>query len=1849
MTNYAEAEPEGVEPVAIVGMACRLPGAADVEELWRNLVDGVVPMRTLSRDELLAAGVAADVADDPAYVPVTYPLDEMESFDHDLFGMSRREATFADPQIRLFIELAHSALEHAGYDPRSYAGDIGVYGGAGTGKYLWGHLYRNRRLMELAVDTLGMSTANLPDFVTTTTSYRLGLRGPSVNVYTACSTSLVALHLACEALRAGECELALAGGTSVELPHNVGYTHSEGSVESADGRCRPFDAGATGTVWASGGAMVLLKRLSDAVADGDPVHAVVLGNAINNDGAAKIGFSAPSVDGQSAAIAAALGAAGVDPRTVSYIEAHGTGTALGDPIEVAALSAVYGRNTDETGWCGLGSLKSNMGHLSQAAGVAGVIKTALALGRGLIPPSVGFESPNPAIDFASSPFYVNTTLSKWDTGPTPRRAAVSSFGIGGTNAHVVLEEPPARVRTPSTRSAHVVQVSARTPEALAAAVDRLAGHLAEHPDLDLADVAHTLRAGRRAYVHRTAVVARDTVDAAGALAAPRRSLTGAGNHLPPNVVWLFSGQGSQYAGMGAELYRAEPVFRSTVDECADVLGDGLGTDLRELIFATGPAADERLRHTGLTQPALFTVEYALARLWWSWGVVPNAMVGHSIGEYVAATVAGVFAAPDALRLVATRGRLMQALPAGSMLAVQLAEDELAGRLPAGLAIAVVNGPGACVVSGPTDELDAFAAELTAARVSSRALRTSHAFHSPMMEPILAAFTAAVADTPRSAPVLPFLSNVTGDWITTEAATDPSYWAGQLRGTVRFGDSVARLVGTGDEWAFVELGPGRQLAGLTRMQTAKTTPVLPTIPGRGEKGDPLATCYTAAAHLWAHGVDLDPRALGERAQRVPLPGYPYQRVRCWVEPDMELVPAGQAAPVVRPAPADATRREIDEWIQAPVWRQLAPRAVADPAPRCLAFTAGPRGDRLVDALRAAGTEVVEVRPGDAFAADADGYRLRPAAPEDYVRLAGAGVPERVVHAWALDARDSQDTVFFSLLHLVQAAIAAGATGDARVHVDAVTAGAYEVVGGDAVDPAGATVAGIALTAGHESGSVTVRHVDIDADADIGADLTAPAARRLCDALWRDPADEPDRPLALRRGRAWVRDFEPVTVPDPGHAGHLRDNGVYLITGGLGALGLAIADDLAVRVSARLVLVGRAGLPPRAEWDGPLGRRAARAVEAVRRMEAAGAQVLAVAADVSDAGDLRRVREETLARFGRLDGIVHAAGVPGSGMIEARSRDDALAVLAPKVAGTLALRAVFGDLPMDFVALFSSLAAVLPSIGDVDYIGANAFLDAEAAVSAGPAGGWAAPVRSLGWCGWRDIGMAAEAAGLRADPDGDAATGGTPIDHPVLTVLHPARPGRPAYCAGTVSAGTHWVLDEHRLTGTPVLPGTGQLELVRAAVAAVVPAPDGRHVVELRDVAFVQPFAVPAGSTAEVRVEVDGADVTVVSIVDGERRVHTSGTAAWVPVDADPVDLDAIRRRCPDPAVVEVEGGRMLAFGPRWHSVREAWAGSGEQLVGLTAPDAALADLDRWPLHPALLDVATMPVSGPANGPEAGPAALPIGYGRLVVHDRIPARSWAHLRATSASTAPGVRSFDLTVVADDGRVLVSVTDFMLRPVDLAAVTTTVTTPAAPAPSARAAAQIAAGDDLDSVMISPVDAVEVFHRAMSADLTPHVLIDPIPFRGRLRRSTDNARRLLARLRGEETAAGEDTDAGSDPPAVVDPDDLVAVVGRVWADVLDLDDVDVDDDFFAVGGNSLVAIQVLAQIRKATGVRLPMRALFDAPTVAGVAARVADLRAANAVPDPAPAPEAAPEPQPATAPAATTIPRLARSKGQA
>jgi acyl transferase domain-containing protein len=1322
--------------IAIIGMSGRFPGAESLAEFWQNLSNGVESIVFYSPEELVSAGVNPAVLKLPNYVNAGSILADIDRFDASFFGFNPREAESMDPQQRIFMECAWHALEDAGYDPESYDGAIGVYAGCAMSTYL-SQMQRNPDFIRL-VGFLQVLIGNDKDYLTTHASYKLNLKGPSVSIQTTCSTSLVAVCLACHSLQARQCDMALAGGICIRAPQKTGYYYEPGGIYSPDGHCRVFDAQAQGMLFGNGVGIVVLKRLADAVADGDCIHAVIKGAAVNNDGSAKVSYTAPGLDGQARVIAMAQAMAGVAPHTITYIEAHGTATPVGDPIEIAALTKAFRTRTRKKNFCAVGSVKTNFGHLDHAAGIAGLIKTVLALKHKMLLPSLHFEAPNPAIDFANSPFYVNAKLSEWKKKRFPRRAGVSAFGIGGTNAHVILEEAPPVKNVRSYRPSHLLVLSARTSTALETATANLAAHLKQHPQLNLADIAYTQQVGRKAFGHRRVLVCHDLEDAVNALDTvdPKRVLTGRRAPQERPVFFMFSGQGAQYVNMARDLYRIEPTFREQVDRCAELLQPQLGFDLRRVLYPpqkqTEKAA-EQLQQTAITQPALFVIEYALARLWMEWGVRPRAMIGHSIGEYVAACLAGVFSLDAALELVATRGRLMQELPGGAMLSVPLSEPEVQALLTTDLYLAAVNEHSMCVVSGSTAAIEQLATQLTGQGLECRRLHTSHAFHSGMMEPILEPFMAAVQKVDCKPPQIPFVSNVTGTWITAAEAMSPVYWASHIRQAVRFADGLETLL-TEQYGVLLEIGPGQTLTTFARRHPAKAPEqrALSSLRHPHERQADTTFILNSLGRLWLAGVEIDWSGFytHEQRQRVSLPTYPFERQRYWIEPVVESASSKTQDPSLK-------KLDIADWFYIPSWKRTI---LAWPATRqglarqrtgWLVF-ADPCGvgSRLIDRLEQEGQDVVTVSMAEQFAKIGEQvYTLNPREPQDYHTLlkelfASNQAPEKIVHCWSVTASEQtlagsegfercQDLGFYSLLYLAQALAKQNMTAYLRIGI--VSNGIHLVTGKEALWPGKATVLGACKTIPQEYPNLRCQNIDIVIPP-AGSPLEVRLPDYLIDELMTDPRDTV---VAYRAGQRWVQLFEPVHFEPPAESQSLlRENGVYLITGGLGNICLALAEELARTVRARLVLIGRSAFPAREDWSQWLERHGgedqiSRRIRRIQTIESLGAQVLVCSAEVADEQQMQRVIEQTYAHFGELHGVIHGAGTVVAEAffaIDQAGRDNCNLHFQPKVRGLLVLEKVLRGKELDFWLLLSSMSSILAGLGFVAYSAANNFLDA-----------------------------------------------------------------------------------------------------------------------------------------------------------------------------------------------------------------------------------------------------------------------------------------------------------------------------------------------------------------------------------------------------------------------------------------------------------------------------------------------------------------------------------------------------------
>ncbi|MCP5108055.1 MAG: SDR family oxidoreductase, partial [bacterium] len=1869
-------ERNGLE-IAIIGMSGRFPGANNVDEFWENLKNGVNSIRFFTQEELWEkSSVDPESIKAPNFVPAKGIIENVEAFDALFFGYSPIEAELLDPQIRVFYEICWEALEDAACDPATYPGTIGVYAGGSSNRY-WEVL----TLITGKQDVLGTFSAGTmvdKDYLSSRVSNKLDLRGPSVSMHTACSTAMVATDLACRGLLTGQCDAAVVGGVSVtpESARAGGYLYEDGMIFSPDGYCRAFDAKARGTVFSYGAGAFLLKRLDDAVADGNNIYAVIKGFSANNDGMAKSSFSAPSVDGQAAAVRAALYMAEVSPESISYVEAHGTGTELGDPIEVEALRTAF--NTDKKQYCALGSLKTNIGHLDVAAGAASVIKVALMLTHRQIPASLNYETPNPKIDFENSPFFVNTQLREWKSNGYPLRAGASSFGVGGTNVHIVLEEAPPLEPSTQSRTFQPVLLSARTPKALDHAAVNFVNYLKANPGVSLADAAYTLAVGRKAFEHKKMLVCRDVEEALAILA-------GAGNETSPQdqpvqshfekeqkrAVFMFPGQGSQYVDMAKGVYESEPVFREEMDRCFQVFQSVMGYDLKEILYPRSPQSSDstQINRTEMTQPAIFVIEYALAKLLMAWGIQPYAMIGHSIGEYTAACLSGVFSLEDALTVVAWRGKLMQQMPPGSMLSVPMAETELEQLLArqSELELAAVNGPEQCVVSGPHEAVETFARRLDEKGLQYRRLHTSHAFHSQMMDPMLKNFEEKVARVKRNAPTIPFISNVTGQWITLQDASSPNYWSRHLRSAVRFADGVSELVKEKNS-VFIEVGPGRTLSTFMRQHPGKQPEHMLVNLVRHPKEEVSDSHYLLSrlGQVWLYGAPVDWNGFyaGERRHRLRLPTYPYQRQKYWIEGNPGvMIREGMGA---RSIPGK--KPHISDWFYLPSWK----RSFINPEPpltaagqgddtgdyRWLVFSGesengqnGDFGSRLVKRLMAENhRKVTVVRMGERFAKQDDHvYTVSPGRPEDYEALIDAldesgAFPNRVVHLWNLspgtpgepglnggDVEKSMDLAFYSLLYLAQAL--GRKELEQEVHITTLTDGMQEVWQEPVVYPEKALVLGPVMVIPREYPEIKCRSIDVmlpaagDKEENLLERLSKELDTRIHDA---------DAVIAYRGNHRLVRTFEPaplepsapgdLEVPAVSGIPKLRQGGVYLITGGLGGIGLVLALYMAKNIKPKLVLTGRSAFPPPEEWDQWLSTQnsldgTSQKIRKVRELEALGAEVRVYSVDVTDQQEMRRVVEETCSRWGTLHGVIHSAGVPGGGVIQLKTREMADSVLAPKVKGTLALHRAIEGIQPDFFILCSSVGSVVPAVGQVDYFAGNAFMDAFAFYR--NAGSSTFTV-SINWDSWQEVGMAVEAAKQFAGDSYEKSAESQPLIHPLLdhyiTRRLPAG-GEQAVFTTFFSIRRHWVLSGHRSKEKRgIVPGVTYLEMAHAAFSQLVSDQHLHPVVEIRNVSFLTPLMVEIGDEREARMTLkqkgDGFEFVARSRVNpGENKWehHAKGEVGLAPDQEETPkihDIGAIRQRC-NRGEMDVAAswdpdaeGSLLIFGPRWGNLKRVNPGENEGLAFLELSDEFSGELEQFTLYPSLLDMAAAFLSGIVRTENP---YIPYGYKRLKVFRAFPRRLYVYCRVAEGGLANrDFLKFDIAIMNEEGVVLVDIEEFTMLEISGEILGRLkgkehgeIQTQVSMQPEADPTAFETGGDELVKDGILPSEGVDAFTRILREE-EPQVVVSTRDLAARIEAGLNAGASDLSQLAQEAASAGAVYSRPDLSTTYLEPStEGEKKMAGIWQELLGIDQVGIMDDFFELGGDSLKAAAMIAKIKQVFNTDISVREIFNAPRV--------------------------------------------------
>ncbi|OQP45031.1 type I polyketide synthase [Niastella populi] len=1284
--------------IAIVGIGCRFPGAPDWRTFWQNLVNGVESVHFFADKELLHLGMDEQEIKQGDFVKAAAILKDKDAFDSAFFGYRPGEAELMNPVHRIFHECVWEALEDAGHFPDGKE-VIGIFAGAGE-DINW-KVYSMLKNAGQEIDEFTLGQLNNKDYLSALLSYKLNLKGPAFTVNTACSTSLVAVNLACKSLLLGEVKMALAGGATVNTQKNKGYLYQEGMINSMDGHCRAFDQEASGCVGGEGAGVVVLKRLADAIKDGDHIYAIIKSTSVNNDGNQKVGFTAPGVEGQAECIKRALLLGRVKPESISYIEAHGTGTRLGDPIEIEALNIAFGRNQDHT--CAIGSVKTNIGHLDTAAGIAGLIKTALSLYFKKIPASLHYKAPNPAIDFAGGPFYVNAKLQDWNrSGDHALRAGVSSFGIGGTNAHAILEEAPPAKETGEARTYKVLTLSAQTDGALLRYINKLKSFLQQHENVNLADMAFTFQQGRKHFGIRKSLVYRNKQELLELLQAENTKYQFTVSKEPGNkVVFMFPGQGTQYVNMCKDLYEQEPLFRETMDKGFAAFSLLTGEDLSAVIYPNENAQHNLINETRYTQPLLFLTGYSLAQLMLLLGITPKYLIGHSIGEYAAACIGGLFSFEDALKLVVKRSRLMNALPPGKMLSAALSEQEAKTWLSDDVSLAAVNGPQQVIFSGSEAAINELIVKLKKQYIPNIPLHTSHAFHSGMMEPVLESFLEEVKKITFHPLKYAVVSNLTGQLMRQEQVSDPLYWVRHLRETVQFSAGIECLMSLDKELLYIEAGAGHAMTGLLNQYTGNTTPLTFNMARAAkERMNDMQHLTGFWGMLWKHGVNINWNNYykGQRRQRIPLPAYSFEPTRYVAEGDpfeSGLLTADHSLQPVK-------KETLKNWLYYPGWKSTVCLPYEQPEARVyLLFSIGDLADMLRKELEKNNGRVIEVLPGAAFEKNRQGqYYLDPGDKTHFTKLVAELQKDEteitdILYMWTADALNNKfDLIYFSAVYIAQSFLEKNALQGKRMAV--ITNLLYKVTGNENCAYQQSLLQGFINVLAQEY-QLSCRTLDINLE-EAGVDTVTGLVNEI------NNIHVTDRIVALRHGQRWIPDYQQNTRDIQVQTSCIKEGGIYLITGGLGNIGYVLARYLAEKYRIKLVLTGRKRIEDQLgseEW-----------VNRLRSLQSLNKEVHYYSADVANRDAFINTINNVTEKLGPIQGIIHAAGNINRSFFELTediTYENAMALFSAKVKGIENLFEVFSDHTPDFVWITSSLSAVLGGAGFSAYAAANLYMD------------------------------------------------------------------------------------------------------------------------------------------------------------------------------------------------------------------------------------------------------------------------------------------------------------------------------------------------------------------------------------------------------------------------------------------------------------------------------------------------------------------------------------------------------------
>lgn len=1796
--------------IAIVGFDCRLPGADNVDEFWKNLLAEKDSIVEFTEEQLLAAGVSPATFNNPNYVRKRGIVEGPDQFDAEFFNFTPREAELLDPQHRIFLECAWHALEDSGVDPFKTDRKISVYGGTGS-PYHFVDTINNKAVQKYANGTV-VVTSNDKDYLTTRVSYKLNLTGPSINMQSACSTAMVSMVLGMDSLLNYQTDLLLAGGATIDIAAHQGYLYQQGGLESPDGKCRTFDKGANGTTFSRGCGVVALKRLEDALEDKDHIYAVILSGSINNDGNRKAGYSAPSVDGQIEVITESIELAGIDASSISMVEAHGTATAVGDPIEVASLSEAFRQYTDNKGYCAIGSVKTNIGHTDVASGMASLIKTALSLKNGVMPASLHFNEPNPAINFEDSPFYVNTTTKKLEKhGDMPARALVNSFGVGGTNACVILEEAPKAETSEVAHDYDLLFISAHHKNSFRTYCDDIKTWLEEDPEINLNAFAHTSRTSRKSLKYKGVISFKDRTELLSRLEDEISPLTTAST-ADRELVWMFPGQGNQFIDMGRELYQHDTIFRETIDFCAVALKPMLDLDIREVIYPDEKNRAEAavlLDRTYITQPAIFMVSFALARVFQKEGLLPDALIGHSVGEYVAATLSGIMSLEDAIKSVAFRGKLIYDLPKGSMLAVLLSESELKKVLPKELDIAVINSPELVVVSGETPDIEAFAAILQKENIFSKQLSTSHAFHSRMMLSSLEGYREFFKDIVLHKPTIPIISTVTGKKLSNEEAQDHEYWVQHVVEPVLFAAATASKL-SDPSVVFLECGPGQSLESAVKRQLQQGMPHA-VIGSLYEGEDSVNALNTAFGKLWIESVaiDFERRFDSSLYHKVRYPLLPFNRKSY----RLDLSENNTSSEV-----ENIKKENVEEWFYIPSWKRTAAinlvpanEIETNQLPlKWLVFSSDATSDAIAKKIRAKGSDCTVIRPAEQYQQEDGTTHIRIGEKDDYQKMINSLGQEdyqlNIIHAWNFSTLETEELIsldnstacldrgFYSLLYLEQALIASSFIG--AVSLSCLVNDAFSVSGRTRIRPEKSLTLGPIRVLFKEHTEMRTKLINLETSETDNFE-------KFIDKLIQETEIETDETIITYSGtERWTEIIEPVSLNGNSPSGIelLKENGVYLITGGSGGISKTLSSMIAKKVNSSLVWTGRKELPAKSEWQTLIELSDTEpnlkdTLETILQIEQLGSTVHYYSVDVTDFSAMEKMVTAVEAEVGTIDGIIHSAGTAGGSVIALQEKLESEKVLAPKVLGALVLQKLFQNHQLDFVYLFSSVTSIFGEIGRLDYTSGNAFLDALSHTDFFNA----KTVCSVNWGQWGMTGMAADwkrgknkriAAGRDAEEKALAVSElSLPVDLEFLSET-----GDEEYYSVKVNVEDHWVLNEHLVSGMPTLVGTAFVDVLTKWYEAK--GYKGKML--LSGAGFLAPMIVINNVLPDLQLVCEQIEPDTYRFLFRSRVGQTEDS--WKDnfsgivsgnndeKDQDSIDIASLISGFPTPpvpdhhflTVLDKNKNVMLQYSKRWDCRENIYVGDNEWLTRVELPEALIQDLKSYQIHPAMLDVATS--AHFTHMADIRSVFLPYAYGKMQVYKPFVRALYSHARLSRPFTKEDKNIyFDFMLYDESGEVILTIEEYSFVKVGEASFVDNQTVP----DTSGAGPALFEEDD-----ILPDEGEKAFSLLLNYPDLRQAIIYTLDFPLDFKESKISYYRqklLDKKLKAEKL---KDIDDRPDIDTVYEKpeNEIEKSIAAVWSSVLGINKLGASDSFIELGGNSLLAIQVIAGIGEEFGVEI-------------------------------------------------------------